>query len=145
MSDLNVVAATGRLTRDPQVRYAQSGTAICDFGLAVGRKYNGKEEVTWLDVVAFGRLAEVLGEYGAKGRQVAIRGWLQTDEWEDKKSGQKRSKLKVVAEGVTLLGAKDVHPPERSQDPVPPQESYSDPPSTQGESSDEPPDDGVPF
>lgn len=145
MADLNSFCCTGRLTRDPQLRYAQSGTAICEFGLAVGRKYNGKEEVTWLDVTAFGRLAEVVGEYASKGKQVALRGWLQTDSWEDKQSGQKRSKLKVIADAVTLLGSKDVHPPERSQEPYPRQEdNIQDPPSTEGEGSQEDPRE-VPF
>jgi single-strand DNA-binding protein len=129
-----LLAFTGRLTRDPQTKYAPNGTAICEFGLAVGRKYGGTESVCFLDCVGFGKLAEIIGEYGTKGKLASLRGRLQMDSWEDKQTGQKRTKLKVVAEEFNFLGPRDPHPPERSQEPVPRQEdSVTDPPSTQGE------------
>ena len=141
MSDLNRVCMTGRLTRDPEVRYLQSGSAVCDFGVAVGSTWFDKaknqrmEECSFIDVTAFGRLAEVIGEYGAKGRQVALEGRLKQETWEDKSTGQKRSKLKVIADSLTLLGKHA-----DSQEPKKEPEDYPGAPSTQGMGDEE-----VPF
>lgn len=109
MADVNLVVLVGRLTRDPEVRYTPSGTAIAQLGLAIGRKYKDqsgqlKEDTTFVDVDVFGRQAETAGQYLAKGRTVLIEGRLQLDQWEDKNSGQKRSKLKVVGNRVQFLG-----------------------------------------
>jgi single-strand DNA-binding protein len=110
MASFNRVILVGNITRDIQVRYSQKGTAFTDIGLAVNRSWfdkqsnSRKEEVTFVDVSLFGREAEVAGEYLAKGSQVLIEGRLQLDSWEDKESGQKRSKLRVVSEGLTMLG-----------------------------------------
>jgi len=107
----NRVILIGNLTRDPEVRYIPSGMAVAEIGLAVNRQYTDKgsserkEEVTFVDVTLWGREAELAGEYLAKGRPVMIEGRLQLDSWEDKQSGQKRSKLKVVGERMQFLGS----------------------------------------
>jgi single-strand DNA-binding protein len=110
MANFNKVLLMGNLTRDPEVRYTPKGTAIANIGLAVNRAWtneNGekKEEVTFVDVEVWGRQAETAGQYLSKGRPVFIEGRLRLDSWEDKESGQKRNKLKVVAERVQFLGA----------------------------------------
>lgn len=111
MASFNKVIVMGNLTRDPQVRYTPSGTAVTDLGLAVNRTWfdkqsnSKKEEVTFIDVTLWGRQAEVAGEYLGKGRAVLIEGRLTLDQWDDKESGQKRSKLKVVCENMTMVGA----------------------------------------
>jgi single-strand DNA-binding protein len=94
------------------VRYTPSGTAVTDIGLAVNRVWTDRqsntrnEETTFVDVTLWGRQAEVAGEYLAKGRQVLIEGRLHLDQWEDRESGQKRSKLKVVCEQMTMVGGR---------------------------------------
>jgi single-strand DNA-binding protein len=112
MASFNRVILMGNLTRDPQVRYTPGGTAVAEIGLAVNRQWfdkqtnTRKEEVTFVDVTLWGRTAEIAGEYLGKGRQVLIEGRLQTDSWDDKETGQKRSKLKVVCENMTMVGAR---------------------------------------
>jgi single-strand DNA-binding protein len=111
MASFNKVILLGNLTRDPEVRYTPKGSAVCDLGLAVNRNYtldNGekREEVTFVDVVLWARLAEIAGEYLKKGRPVFIEGRLQMDSWDDKQSGQKRTKLRVVGETMQLLGSR---------------------------------------
>jgi single-strand DNA-binding protein len=110
MASFNKVILLGNLTRDPEVRYTPKGTAVTDLGLAVNRNYtaeNGekREEVTFVDVTFWGRTAEVAGEYLKKGRPVFVEGRLQLDSWDDKQSGQKRTKLKVIGESMQMLGA----------------------------------------
>src|SRR3954470_17821087 len=111
MASFNKVILVGNLTRDPEVRYTPKGSAVCDLGLAVNRQYsldNGekREEVTYVDVVLWARLAEIAGEYLKKGRPVFIEGRLQMDSWDDKQTGQKRTKLRVVGETMQLLGSR---------------------------------------
>ena len=111
MASFNKVILMGNLTRDPEVRYTPKGSAVADIGLAVNRVYstdNGekREETTFVDVTLWGRTAEIAGEYLKKGRPVLIEGRLQLDSWDDKQSGQKRSKLKVIGEGMQLLGSR---------------------------------------
>jgi single-strand DNA-binding protein len=101
----------GNLTRDPEVRYTPKGSAVCDLGIAVNRVYTTeggerREEVTFVDVVLWARLAEIAGEYLRKGRPVFIEGRLQMDTWDDKQTGQKRTKLRVVGESMQLLGSR---------------------------------------
>lgn len=109
MASLNKVMIIGNVTRDPEVKFAPKGQAVCDLGLAINRSYNNQagekvEEVTFVDVELWGRLAEIAGEYAKKGRPIFIEGRLKIESWEDKTSGQKRSRLKVVGEGLQLLG-----------------------------------------
>ncbi|REJ74970.1 MAG: single-stranded DNA-binding protein [Planctomycetota bacterium] len=112
MASFNRVILVGNLTRDPEVKYTTGGTAVTDIGLAVNRTWFDKqqnqkrEETTFVDVTLWGRQAEVAGEYLAKGRPVLIEGRLQLDTWEDKNSGQKRSKLRVVGETMQFLGSR---------------------------------------
>ncbi|CAN5663682.1 hypothetical protein BH20VER1_BH20VER1_31400 [soil metagenome] len=111
MASFNKVILMGNLTRDPEVRYTPKGSAVCDLGLAVNRIYSTdtgekREEVTFVDVVLWARLAEIAGEYLKKGRPVLIEGRLQLDTWDDKQSGQKRSKLRVIGETMQLLGSR---------------------------------------
>jgi single-strand DNA-binding protein len=111
VASFNKVILVGNVTRDPEVRYTTGGTAICEIGLAVNHRYkdregNMKEDVTFVDVTLWGRTAEVAGEYLAKGRPALVEGRLQLDSWEDKATGQKRSKLKVIGETLQLLGSR---------------------------------------
>jgi single-strand DNA-binding protein len=110
MASFNRVILIGNLTRDVELRYLQSGTAVTDIGLAVNDKYknsNGEwiEEVTFVDVTAWGRTAEVMSEYLSKGSPVFIEGRLKLDTWEGQ-DGQKRSKLKVTCDRMQLIGSK---------------------------------------
>jgi len=112
MASFNKVILLGNLTRDPEVRYTTGGTAVCDLTLAINYNYTDKrsnerkEEVSFIDVTLWGRTAEIAGEYLAKGRPVLIEGRLHQDKWDDKETGQKRSKLKVVADSMQLLGGR---------------------------------------
>jgi len=111
MANLNRVLLIGNLTRDPEIRYTPKGTAVADIGLAVNRVFSGedgekREEVTFVDVVLWSRLAEIAEQYLKKGRPVFIEGRLQLDSWDDKQTGQKRSRLRVVAENLQLLGSR---------------------------------------
>ena len=111
MASFNKVILLGNLTRDPEVRYTPKGSAVCDLGIAINRQYTldsgeKREEVTFVDVVLWARLAEIAGEYLKKGRPVFIEGRLQLDTWDDKQSGQKRSKLRVIGETMQLLGGR---------------------------------------
>ena len=112
MASFNKVILIGNLTRDPEVKYTPKGTAITDIGLAVNRTYSSdsgekKEEVTFIDITLWGRTAEIVGQYCKKGRPLMVEGRLQLDSWDDKQTGQKRSKLKVVGENIQLLGGRE--------------------------------------
>ena len=108
MPNYNKVILMGNLTRDPEVKYTSGGTAIAKLGMAINRTWTNKEgekqeETTFVDVDAFGRQAEVIGQYLKKGRPVMIEGRLKLDQWDDKQTGQKRSKLGVTLEGFQFL------------------------------------------
>lgn len=110
MASYNKVMLIGNLTRDPEVRYTPKGSAVCDIGLAVNRVYTSDsgekvEEVTFVDVVLWSKMAELAGKYLHKGRPVFIEGRLQMDSWEDKQTGQKRTRLRVVGEQMQFLGS----------------------------------------
>ena len=150
MASFNKVILLGNLTRDPEVRYTPKGSAVADLGIAVNRQYTlesgeKREEVTFVDVTFWGRTAEVAGEYLKKGRPVFIEGRLQLDTWDDKQSGQKRSRLKVIGETMQMLGARggaadtgdEGDRPARSAKPT------TAPPKSSGPS--EPDDDEIPF
>jgi single-strand DNA-binding protein len=108
MASLNKVMIMGNLTRDPEVRYTPKGQAVVDIGLAVNRRYKveneTREEVTFIDVTFWGRSAEVIGQYMKKGRPLYVEGRLQLDSWEDKATGQKKSRLKVIGDEFQFLG-----------------------------------------
>lgn len=107
MSNLNKVMLMGNLTRDPELRYTPKGTAVGEIGLAVNRKVKDgdgwKDETTFVDVTIWGKVAENVSQFLKKGRGVFVEGRLQLDTWEDKDSGQKRTKLKVIGESVQFL------------------------------------------
>jgi single-strand DNA-binding protein len=110
MASFNKVILMGNLTRDPELRYTPKGTAVAKLGLAVNRNWTSesgekKEEVTFVDVDVFGRTAENVAQYMRKGRPILIEGRLRLDQWDDKQTGQKRSRLGVVAETVQFLGS----------------------------------------
>src|SRR6478672_7375620 len=108
MANYNKVILAGNLTRDPELRYTPKGMAIAKLGLAINRTWKNeagetKEEVTFVDVDAFGRTAEVIGQYLKKGRPILMEGRLRLDQWDDKQTGQKRSKLGVVLEAFQFM------------------------------------------
>ena len=108
MASFNKVILAGNLTRDPELRYTPKGTAVARLGIACNRKWKSetgelKEEVTFVDVDAFGKTAETIGQYLKKGRPILIEGRLRYDTWEDKQTKQKRSKLGVVLENFQFL------------------------------------------
>ena len=109
MASFNKVIIMGNLTRAVECRHTPSGTAVAEVGLAVNRSWfdkqtnQKKEEVTFVDVTLWGRQAEVAAEYLGKGSAALIEGRLQLDQWDDKETGQKRSKLKVVGESLTMM------------------------------------------
>lgn len=112
MPNLNKVMLMGNITRDPEVRYTPKGTAVTDISLAINRTYTlddgeRREETTYVDVTYWGRQAEVIGEYMKKGRPIYVEGRLQLDQWEDKTTGQSRSRLKVVGDNFQFLGGRD--------------------------------------
>jgi single-strand DNA-binding protein len=112
MPNLNKVMLMGNLTRDPEIKYTPKGTAVADLAIAVNRVYSTdqgekREETTFVDVELWGRQAEIAGEYLKKGRPVYIEGRLKLDSWDDKQTGQKRSKMRVVGEAMQLLGGRD--------------------------------------
>lgn len=106
MPSYNKTILAGNLTRNPEVKYTSKGTAIADFGLAINRTWKDesgqtKEEVTFVDITAYGRTAEVIGEHLKKGRPILVEGRLKLDQWE--KDGRKYSKLKVICESFQFL------------------------------------------
>jgi len=108
MAYLNKVLLIGNLTRDPELRVTPKGTAICQFGLAVNRQYKDesgatRDETAFIDIEAWGKQGELVSKYLQKGSPAFIEGRLRFDSWEDKQSGQKRNKLKVVLENVQFL------------------------------------------
>ena len=108
MASLNKVFLVGNLTRLPNLRYTPGGSAVCELGLAVNRKFvaNGqeKEETCFVDIVVWGKQAELCNRFLDKGSAALVEGRLQLDQWEDKESNAKRSRLRVVAERVQFLG-----------------------------------------
>jgi single-strand DNA-binding protein len=111
MASYNKVMLMGNLTRDPEVRYTPKGSAVADLALAVNRTYTAdsgekREEVTYVDIVLWSKLAELAGQYLKKGRAVFIEGRLQMDTWEDKQTGQKRSRIKVVGENMQFVDSR---------------------------------------
>lgn len=120
MSSLNEVRLIGRVGKDPEVRFAQSGTAFANFSLATSEKWTDKntgekKELTeWSRCSAFGKLAEIIGEYVKKGSLIYVGGRLRTEEWEDK-DGIKRSTTKIIVDQMRLLSARTDDQGERQQ------------------------------
>ncbi len=108
---VNKVILVGNLGKDPEVRYTSGGQAVASLRLATSRSWTDKqsgqrkEETEWHDIEVWWKQAELCGEYLAKGRQVYIEGRLRTDKWQDKQTGQERSRVKIVAEAVRFLSS----------------------------------------
>ena len=111
MAGLNKVMIIGNLGRDPEMRYTPSGTPVTSFSVAVSRNWRtpegeNREETEWFNVECWNKLAEIANQYLQKGRQVYIEGRLKTDSWDDKNTGEKRYRTKVVASDMTMLGGR---------------------------------------
>lgn len=130
MASINTVSLLGNLTRDPEIRYTPKGSAVCDLTLALNRAWyddqNQKhEETDFIDVTVFGKTAENLGKYVGKGLRLHVQGRLKQDTWEDKTTGQKKSKVKVIADSVTFIDfledrqAAPAQSPQRQAAPAP--------------------------
>jgi len=135
MANLNKVMLIGNVTRDPEIKYTPKGNAVTDLGIAVNRIFapeggERREETTFVDVTLWGRQAEIAGEYCKKGRSIYVEGRLQLDSWDDKASGQKRTRLRVIGENFQLLGPRpggsgsgeyesSERPPQRRESPSP--------------------------
>lgn len=132
MAYLNKVFLIGRLSRDPEFRVTPRGTAICAGSIAVSRQFKDesgqiREEVAFIDFEAWAKTAELISKYLSKGQQTMLEGHLKMDSWEDKQTGQKRSKLKVVVGNVQFLENKsESHQPDARQD------HNQEPPANQG-------------
>jgi single-strand DNA-binding protein len=158
---VNKVILIGNLTRDPQLKYLPSQTAVAEFGLAINRKYKSasgeaKEDVCFVDCTAFGRTGEVINQYCQKGKQIYVEGRLKYDTWEDKQGGGKRSKLGVVVENFQFLGGREggggANPEasaggteDQSRPPAPPARSAPPPPARQQPQSPPVPQQEPPF
>ncbi len=155
MASFNKVILVGNLTRDPELRYTSKGTAVARIGLAVNRSWRDetgqlREEATFVDIEAFARSAETIGQYLKKGSPLLVEGRLRTDSWEDKQTNQKRSRLVVVLESFRFLdsranrelGSPDA--PRLSQTPPPPAAVPNPLPSPEVDNS-PPEEDDVPF
>lgn len=152
MASYNRVILVGNLTRDPEVKYTPKGTAIIDIGLAVNRSYSTdagekREEVTFIDVTLWGRTAEIVGEYCKKGRPLMVEGRLHMETWDDKATGQKRSKLKVVGENIQLLGSRGEGDDKAKggQHSAPPARRPAAPPQKPQDPDLDQPEDDIPF
>ena len=110
MPALNKVLLMGNLTRDPELRVTPKGTPICQFSLAINRTFKmesgeTREEVTYIDIEAWGKQGETIAKYVTKGRPLYVEGRLRLDQWEDKNTKEKRSRMKVVCENFQFLGS----------------------------------------
>lgn len=106
-NDLNRCEFIGRLGKDPEVRYSPSGDAVCSFSIAVGWKTKDKEGTEWVSISAFGKLAEICGEYLKKGKQVYIAGRFNTQKYQDKATGQDRYSTRIIADQMQMLGSNE--------------------------------------
>ena len=117
MANVNIVILAGNLTADPELRYTPSGAPVCRLRMATNRRYKDpktnelREEVTYVDVDVFGKQAETAGQYLTKGRPLLVEGRLRLDQWDDKQTGQKRSRLKVVANRLQFMGPRPAGAP----------------------------------
>jgi len=155
-NDTNIVVLIGRLTRDSELRFTSSGTAVSKFSIAVNRmKRSGdqrEEEVSFFDIVVWGKFAEVLNPYLTKGKQVSVEGELRQNRWEQ--DGQSRSRIEVVANNIQLLGGgssassdsgSTSRQSNRTQESYRPQETNRVPVAPSGFPGPEQFDDDIPF
>jgi single-strand DNA-binding protein len=145
MPSLNKVMLMGNLTRDPEIRYTPKGQAVTDIGLAINRRYKVenevREEVTFVDITFWGKSAEIIGQYLKKGRPLYVEGRLQLDTWDDKQTGQKKSRLKVIGDEFQFIDSKPAGAGEggRPDEGGSHDESRGNRPAPRGQSSQGPP------
>jgi single-strand DNA-binding protein len=151
-ANFNKVILAGNLTRDPELRYTPKGTAIAKIGLAINRKWRSesgelKDETTFVDVDAFGKTAETIGQYLKKGRPILVEGRLRYETWDDKQTGQKRSKLGVVLDSFQFMDSGNRGDSEGGAPATPraPRPAASAPASEPVEGDAPPESDDVPF
>ena len=147
MSNFNKVYLMGNLTRDPELRYTPKGQATAKLALAVNRKWRTesgeeREEVTFVDIDAWGKQAEAISQYCKKGRPLFVEGRLKLYQWDDKTTGQKRSALKVVLEGFQFIGGR---PAETDGQAAAPRPATWQAPKQAAPATGEPEEDDVPF
>jgi len=155
MANFNKVILAGNLTRDPELRYTPKGTAIAKLGIAVNRTWTTetgerREEATFVDVDAFGKQAEVIAQYLKKGRSLLLEGRLKLETWDDKQTGQKKSRLGVVLESFSFLdsgnrGESGSAPAAAATRPARPQPAANTPTATPDSDGPPPEEDDVPF
>ena len=150
-ANLNKVFLIGNVVRDPELRFIQSGTGVLDLRMALNRRAKNsdgtyRDEATFVEVTVWGKTAENCAEYLSKGSPVFVEGRLTLDQWEDKKTGEKRSKLRVTAESVQFLGPRPAQGdrPARASRPQPPQTAAPEVPESE-EVGPELVDDDIPF
>lgn len=141
MKSLNQVQIIGNVTRDPEMKALQSGTSVATFGVATNRVWKNKDtgekesKAEFHNCVAWSKLADIVGQYVKKGMPLYVKGYLQTQSWEDKETGKKMYRTEIVCDDIIMLGSKDdnhsggeqSHPQEASQDaplPTPPAPQY---------------------
>lgn len=112
---LNLVALHGNLTRDPQLQYLPSKTALCEFGIACNRKWKDKEETFFADCKAFGKPAETINQYFTKGKPIIVQGRLATESWEGQ-DGKKRSATRIIVESFDFVGRRDDSTPKTERE-----------------------------
>lgn len=149
MSDHNSSTLTGRLTSDPELRHTPSGKAVCNFRLASSRTYsdaNGKkgENTTFIDITAWNRLAEIVHEHCHQGDRILVTGRLEMETWDDKKTGQSRSKHKIYAAEVTFISRRREEG-EQSQDATRSKTTAAGGPAHDRDEPDMPEGDDIPF
>ncbi len=145
---INKVILVGNVGKDPEVRYSQSGTPVANFSLATNERFKDRggewqDRTEWHNIVAWQRLAEIVGEYVAKGSKVYVEGKLQTTSWEDRQSGARKYRTEIVARELLLLGPRGNGGGDH-QDPTH-DENNEDQPSHAGSGSGEIVDDDIPF
>jgi single-strand DNA-binding protein len=152
MANFNKVILAGNLTRDPELRYTPKGTAVARLTLAINRNYTTetgekKEEVSFVDVDAWARQAEIIAQYMKKGRPLLVEGRLKQDTWEDKTTHQKQSKLKVVLEQFSFLDSRggDAGAPEAPRRPAASPAAAAEAPAAAEPPAGPPDEDDVPF
>ena len=125
MNDLNQWHGIGRLGQDPETRYLADGTAVCNFSIACGWKTKEKEGAEWVRISAFGKLAEICGQYLRKGSRVYVGGSLQTRKWKDK-NGQDRSTTEIRADKMQMLGSNGDDEPRKEPSKEPERGAFDD-------------------
>ncbi|MBU6408772.1 MAG: single-stranded DNA-binding protein [Verrucomicrobia bacterium] len=151
MASFNKVILMGNLTRDPELRYTPKGTAIARIGLAVNRSWKtdtgeSREETTFVDIDAWSQQAETIAKHLRKGSALLVEGRLRLDQWDDKQTGQKRSKLVVVCENFRFVGPAPARDDAAAEPPRERPPAAAAAPPTPAESAPESPaDDDVPF